>query len=357
MDKREMAELFKATANIDTPEGMMAYRAFAAAITTPILKKLELESIMRKMFAVERLQPGAQATYPVAEDFEIPVWILPGLGYMAQNFVEGIGEEVHVPTFSINASGDWKITYARDSRVDVAQRVAARAAKDLANYEEECGWRVILPAATSPFSGKGLLGPRPAPIYEVSPASTGAGYLSKEIINKMMVGFKRIGRQLTDIYISPEDAADIREWTDTDIDPVTRREIFQAKGMGEIWGVRMHEVHHLGATGMYNINGSASAFGKFTADPGTESYNAYTLDNPNITNADGTINTLGETQILAFDMTTNDSLVMPIRKEYEAHDDPALLRRQKQGFFGWAELGFACLDSRMLGLGVIDRSL
>jgi len=56
-------------------------------------------------------------------------------------------------------------------------------------------------------------------------------------------------------------------------------------------------------------------------------------------------------------MTDTSSLVMPIRKEYEAHDDPTLLRVQKQGFFGWAELGFGCLDSRMLGMGVIDRSL
>jgi hypothetical protein len=24
------------------------------------------------------------------EDFEIPVWVLPGLGYVAQNFIEGI---------------------------------------------------------------------------------------------------------------------------------------------------------------------------------------------------------------------------------------------------------------------------
>jgi len=30
----------------------------------------------------------------------------------------------------------------------------------------------------------------------------------------MIVGFKRIGRTLTDLYVSPEDAADIREWTD-----------------------------------------------------------------------------------------------------------------------------------------------
>jgi len=356
MDKREMQELFKATSNITTPEGLAAYRAFAAALTTPILQKIEQESIMRKLFAVERLAPGAQAVYPVAEDFEVPVWVLPGLGYMAQNFIEGIGEEVFVPTFSINASADWKITYARDSRIDIPQRAAARVAKDLANYEEECGWRVIMPAATSSFSGKGLLGPRPAPIYEIAPGATGAGYLSKELVNKMIVGFRRIGRTLTDLYISPEDAADIREWTDTDIDPVTRREIFQASGMGSIWKVALHEVQHLGATGLYNINGYGSAYGKFTA-PISNIYNGYTLDNQNITAADGTVSTLGETQIIGFDLSVNDSLVMPIRKEYEAHDDPTLLRVQKAGFFGWAEIGFACLDSRMIGIGIIDRSL
>lgn len=356
MERKEMQDLFKATAEVHTPEGLAAYRAFAAALTTPILQKIELESIMRQLFSVERLAPGAQAVYPVAEDFEIPVWVLPGLGYVAQNFIEGIGEEVYVPTFTIDAAADWKINYARDSRIDIAQKAAARVAKDLANYEEECGWRVIMPAATSSFAGKGLLGSRPAPIYEINVGSTGAGYLSKELINKMMVGFKRTGRTLTDLYVSPEDAADIREWTDTDIDPVTRREIFQASGMGKIWNVTLHEVQHLGATGMYNINGNASEFGKFVAEAG-DVYNSYTIENPNLVNADGTINTLGETQVLGFDLSVNDSLVMPIRKEYEAHEDPTLLRSQKQGFFGWAELGFACLDSRMLGMGVIDRSI
>lgn len=94
MDRKEMQELFQATASIETPEGLAAYKAFAAALTTPILQKVELDSVMRSLYSVERLAPGAQAVYPVAEDFEIPVWVLPNLGYMAQNFVEGIGEEV-----------------------------------------------------------------------------------------------------------------------------------------------------------------------------------------------------------------------------------------------------------------------
>lgn len=67
MDLKEMQELFRETANVHTPEGMAAYRAFAAALTVPILQKIELESIMRKLFAVERLAPGAQAVYPVAK--------------------------------------------------------------------------------------------------------------------------------------------------------------------------------------------------------------------------------------------------------------------------------------------------
>jgi len=58
MDLKEMQKLFKETADVQTPEGMAAYRAFAAALTTPILQKIELESIMRSMFSVERLAPG-----------------------------------------------------------------------------------------------------------------------------------------------------------------------------------------------------------------------------------------------------------------------------------------------------------
>jgi hypothetical protein len=57
MELKEMQELFKATAEIG-PAGEAAFKAFAAAITTPILQKLELDSIMRGMFATERLAPG-----------------------------------------------------------------------------------------------------------------------------------------------------------------------------------------------------------------------------------------------------------------------------------------------------------
>jgi len=356
MDVKEMRALFKATANFESKEAREAFMEFAAALTEPILQKVEEESIMRQLFQTEELEPGAQASYPVADDIDIPVWVLPGLGYMAQNFIEGVGEEVVVPTFSINASGDWKVQYARDARIDIPAKAAAAAAKAIAKFEEECGWKVVIPAATSAFAGKGLLGPRNAPIYEIPAADPGAGYLSKYLINKMMVGFRRVGRVLTDLYVSPEDAADIRVWTDTEIDPVTRREIFQAAGLGQIWQVTLHEVVQLGAQGEYNLNSHDSGYGKFLLDASNK-YNDYTATHPNKTDANGNVTSLGETQIYGFDLKTDNSLVMPIRKQYEAIPDPTLLRHQKQGFFGWEEVGFACLDSRILAMGVIDRSL
>jgi hypothetical protein len=355
MDKQKLAELFKATAAFDTPEGVEAYKAFAQALTVPILQEIRDASIMRQLFAVERLAPGAQAVYPVADDFEIPVFVLPGLGYIAQNFVEGVGEEVYVPTFSISASADWKVTYARDSRIDIPERAARNTARAIADFEEESGWRVIVPGGTTNFAGQGLLGPRNAPIYQVPAGATGEKFLSKELINLMMVGMKRVRRSLTDLYISPEDAADIREWTDTQVDPITRREIFQAAGMGTVWNVNLHEVFQLGATGRFNINQNGASFGIFQVD-GAGDFNDYTPTNVNTVDANGNVTTAGETQIWGFDLSVNDSLVMPIRKEYEAHDDPTLLRQQKQGFFGWEEVGFALLDSRMVSMGVIDRS-
>jgi hypothetical protein len=275
---------------------------------------------------------------------------------MAQNFIEGVGEDVYVPTFSINASADWKIQYARESRVDIAERAARKIAASVAEYEEECGWKVIVPAGTTNFTSTGLLPSRSAPIYEVASGLSGAGFLSKELINKMIVGMRRTDRTLTDLYVSPEDAADIREWTDTDIDPVTRREIFQAAGMGSIWNVQLHEIKHLGAVGKFNINASTASYGVFLASAGG-AFHDYTLTNANITDANGEVTTAGETQIWGFDRTVNDSLVMPVKQEWQTFEDPTLLRHQKQGVFGWEEIGFACLDARMECMGVIDRSL
>ena len=278
------------------------------------------------------------------------------MGYVAQDYIELMKDEVIIPTFVIQAAKDWLLKYARTGRVDIVVRAQSEVAKAIAAYEEEAGWRTVVPACTSAFDGAGILAPRPAPIYEMPAGDAAAGYFSKELLNRMMVGMNRLGRNLSEVWISPEDAADIREYTDTDVDPVTRREIFQMAGLGKIWTVQLRVVDALGVRGKYNINGYSSSYGPFKGDSsgGAGDFNDYSITHGNVLDANGNLTTAGETQIFGFD-TTDISLVMPVKQEYQAFDDPALHRKQKQGFYGWAEFGMACLDARFLCMGIIDR--
>lgn len=354
MDIADKRKLFQATAAFESDEGKLAYRAFAASATKPILQKLEQASYMRQLFRVERLGPGQQPVYPLPDEFDSPIWILPSHGAIAMDYIELLADEVSIRTFTVQAAKDWLIRYAREGRVDVAVRAQQEIAKSLAAYEEEAGWRVIVPAATSAFDGAGVLAPRPAPIYEMPAGDPASGYFSKELINRMIIGMKRLGRKLTELWVSPEDLADIREWSDVDVDPQTRNTIFQAAGLGSIWGIQLREVDVLGVRGQYNINDKDSEFGPFKGDPSLNKFNDYAITHGNLVDSNGNLQIAGETQIYGFD-TSDISLVMPIKQEFEAHEDITLLRKQRQGIFGFCEFGMACLDARFISVGIIDR--
>lgn len=94
-------------------------------------------------------------------------------------------------------------------------------------------------------------------VCEVLPNDKGFGYLSKELINKMLVAFKRTGHSLTDLYISQKDADDITKWVDTDIDPVDRRKIFQEAKTNHIWSLNIHKIQRLNK----HISGKDQIFG------------------------------------------------------------------------------------------------
>ena len=70
MERKEMQELFRATAEVHTPEGIAAYRAFAAALTTPILQKIELESIEAKIIIAEGEVNRIESIFSSPEFFE-----------------------------------------------------------------------------------------------------------------------------------------------------------------------------------------------------------------------------------------------------------------------------------------------
>jgi hypothetical protein len=135
--------------------------------------------------------------------------------------------------------------------------------------------------------------------------------------------------RLSDLYLSPEAIEDIRNWGIDQLDEVSRREIYVANDEGpaltRIFGVNLHDVFEFGDGQEYQTY--------FTSDLG------------------GSLASSDVELVIGLDQGANDSFVMPVKKTVEIFEDEALHRHQRQGYYGWAEIGFGVLDNRRVLAG------
>ncbi len=329
----------QATANPNTAVRDAAQRAFAGELNTPLRQGIFDRDNLGNIFERQLLAPGAQANYPLdfikpGEEDNFIAFAMPKQGRIPERHVEG--DELWVPTYRIANSIDWDIRYAEEARFDVIMRAIRVYEAGFVRKINTDGWRTLVSAA----DGRGLvvtaLGGAPFTGSTLAPAPSG-GQFTKELISRMRTAMVRgaggngnSGR-LTDVYLSLEAMEDIRAWDVDEIDEFTRREIFvsQEYGLASIYGVTLHEMTEFGVDQEY------------------EAFITDTLVRAHQTISSETL----EEFCLGLDLSTMDSFVMPIRKELETYEDPALYRQQRAGIFGWMEHGFAVLDARRLLLG------
>lgn len=132
--------------------------------------------------------------------------------------------------------------------------------------------------------------------------------------------------KLTDLFLSPENVEDMRNWGVDLVDEVTRREIYIAQdgSLNRIFGVNLHELDELGEDQEYQDF--------FTDILG------------------GTLGSSDTELLVGLDMNHN-SFVMPVREQVVLFEDPALHRQQRAGYYGWGEWGFGVLDNRSVIAG------
>jgi hypothetical protein len=303
---------------------------------------------------------GSKAIYdkPKSNEELFSVWTLPGFGYIAKDSIDPWENEIEVPIFTVQAARDWHYNYMEgDKKEETILLAADNIAEGLLRYEEEAGWKTIIPYTTTTYSG--LDSRYPANIYELPPGDPAAGYFSKELINRILVAAQRYHKNVNLLWVSPEDMADIREYTETDVDPTTRKEIFEAAGMGSIWSINLRVVDSLGIRGKANINrpneddsfrwGIPLNFDKYGK------INDYKSTHQNVVDEYGQLVCAGETQIYAFTDDITETFKMPIAGSYKAMWDPNLIRRMRVGFFGWQKMGMCLLGQNHVYMGVIDR--
>lgn len=254
-------------------------------------------------------------------------FIIPKEGKIPEVAIEG--EEIFVPTFKVGNAIDWNLDYARDARWDVVAKALEVYTNGFVQRLNDEGWKVVLAAAASHT-------------VVTDTGASAVGLFTKRLFTNLQTSLKRLtggrGSRLTDIYMSPEAIADIRNFVGgggaaNSVDDQTLRNLITTSedNTPQMFGVRLHDVPDFGVGEDYQTI--------LTSDVGA------------------TLPTDGVGARLEFvvglDLANRDSFVMPVREEMQMFDDPNLHRWQRAGVYGWLEVGFAALDNRRAILGAI----
>ena len=329
----EQVELLRRTGSQNKAEALEAMHSLAQALQVPLRSALLNGDILGGIFAPEVLDPSATAEYPLdfyqtAQENDYVAYMIPSEGALPQRTITG--DAVTVSTFDVGNAIDWPLKYATSARWNIIARAMEVLEAGFVKKMNTDGWRVIIAAGTgrTDYSGG-------APLVYDSAAT--AGQFTKRLVSLMKTTMTRlaggntssIGRgRLTDLFISPEALEDIREWDKDEVDDFTRREIFTASDdggpMAKIYGVNLHPLDELGV---------GQEFQTYFATLGVN------------------MGTSDEEIVVGLDLSHGDSFVMPVKRELSIFEDDMLHRRQKAGFYGWQEHGFAALDGRRVLVG------
>lgn len=307
-----------------------AQRELALALTLPIKQGVIKGDILAGIYSRVDFEAGSSIEFPL--DFLSPgsekdfiAYTIPNVGRLPERHVEG--DYVMVPTYDTGATIDWALKYARDARWDVLGRAMDVLMGSFTRKVNNDGWHTLI------ASGKG----RNLSVYDDLAT---AGLFTKRLVALMKTVMRRNAGgnstsvnqgKLTDLYLSPESLEDIRSWDLSQVDDMTRRDIFLAGGeegaLTKIFGVTLHDIDELGVAQEYEL------------------YYENTLG--------GTLPGSKLEIVIGLDLSKTDSFVMPIRQDVEVYEDPTFHRQRRAGMYATWEGGFAALDSRRVLLGAV----
>lgn len=321
----EMNDLLRRSGDNRYEIAVAAQQELAKALTLPLKQGVLRGDIIEGIFEPVQFEPGASVEFPL--DFLAPgtenqfiAYTIPNQGRIPEMHVEG--DYVMVPTYDVGSAIDWNLKYSRQARWDVVGRAMQVIEASVIRKNNNDGWHTLLAAGV----GRNLV------VYD--DAAT-AGLFTKRLVALMKTVMRRnaggnstsINKgKMTDLYLSPESIEDMRSWDLTQVDDVTRRQIFMDNGddgepvFTKIFGVTLHDIDELGVGQDY------------------QTYYTGTLG--------GTMPSDKQEIMVGLDLFNRDSFVRPMRAEFEVFEDPTFHRQRRAGLYGFGEWGWSVLDSR-----------
>lgn len=320
----EMLKLFVRSGDPDKSVAIAAQREIAKALELPLRSGIMAGNVIQGIFSpsddgtdefpLDLLAPGTETQHVAYTN--------PGHGYIPQRSVES--DYVRIATYSVGSSIDFLLSYARNANWNILARAMEVLEGSFVKKMNDDGWHTLLAAAAD----RNIL------VYD---ADAAAGQLTKRLISLLKTTMRRNSGgnsvtsrgKLSDLYLSLEGIEDIRNWGIDQLDDASRREVYQATDGGapltRIYGTFLHDLFELGDGQEYQDY--------FVSDLG------------------GSLAAGDVELVIALDQVNNDSFVMPVKLPVQIFEDESLHRHQRQGFYGWAEIGFGVLDGRRVLAG------
>lgn len=320
----EMVEMVKAAAA--TPEG---YGRLAKALNTPLSEAVLKGDITQDIFVSEYFPPGVDVEYPLdfinaGEDKEFSAFAIPSAGAIPHRIVEG--DMVKVSLAEYGSSIDTNKKYIRDGRWNIVDRMMEVLVNSHVVLNNRNCWRTLLAAATN----------RGIAVYD---SEATAGYFTKRLVSLLKTAMTRYGGgntasntgfRLTDLYLSIESMEDIRNWDITQVDDVTRRQIFLGddNSLTTIYGVTLHPLMEFGVNQEWDKYYTGTLGGSFSGSK-TE-------------------------LVFGIDRTKRaKSFVRPWRQKPQITEDDTVRRQRRFSLWSYEETGYAVCDSRPVLIGQV----
>lgn len=322
----------KSMASTDPVQAMKAAADFAKSIELPIRKVVLSGDITGGIFTPEDFSDGTKPViFPLdlltpGQEREFYAYTMPDHGMIPQRRVEG--DYLMIPTYRVANSIDATLRFIRDANWPVITRALEIFEAGFVKKMSDDAWQVLITAAYD----RNII---------VNDADANSGQFTPRLVALMKSIMRRnaggnstsLNRgRLTDLYVSPEAKDDIRAWGLDLVPDDVRRSIYYASDNGtelmKVYDVNINDLDELGVGQEY------------------QNYYGTTLG--------GTMDGSDVEIVIGLDRQRSDSFVMPVREKLAVFDDSQNLHRQGLwGVYGWAEHGFAVLDSRRLILGSI----
>jgi hypothetical protein len=218
----------------------------AASLGPSLRRRRDYMSIARKALMVETLPDGALPIYD--KEFDAT----------GQSFVQAyyVGEQgadivsvvtpirVTVPTFEIVDNPMIPITQIKERRFDIVARSLNLAKAEIGAAEDGYIFKlfdnVAASAAAATVGETGTNGTIPADqdyVYNVDTAVTAP--ITVDVMADAFAMVERHDLSVNYVFFNPKDYADLRKWTQENLDRETERKLLKTGVMGYLWGATL----------------------------------------------------------------------------------------------------------------------